>query len=669
MFLARRGRELPVSGFYFILRSPALPQVKGTGPQASNTIKTMLQIRDYLVCIILVTTFSVQLPMAQERTAGGGEITPEQQYEELISRALSLQVRADSLSRSANQKRRELAFSEDAGQRQELGDQILALEEESFKVQKEADSLYSQARALELRILAGNGGTGVNRQAPPSPVASPSAGSGQQGRMPGTSPSGVKDSDTAGPEQDQPAASFLMLGGKDISPYLTRRELSMAPELEQEYVRAGSLMGEASDMNDEIERLGKIMDQNSRRSERRRITNRIGELQAGSFSNKMEAMQIYQKVHSLRYSAASGLLEEARLGLSDSLVIRSGMAHEESAREGFRQAALLRETAPEMSNEKYLEGFVLRAYMEELNAFAEMEKAYDIYAAPPVASRRASRDILLSPDGRVDAGAALSRATIQGSDPGLTDSVRQQTRVTAQGPVTIDFGFSVRSSSFYSADNPIPADVKLPAGIVYTIQLGIFNSSMTPDSFGGLYPLMYETEPVNNSNRYYTGVFSNLPDAETALGEVSRQGFTDAFIVAYNNGSKLPVNRARQMELSRQQVTPLPQEKVTEPPAASYASADPGAVVFKIQLGVFRDPLRTEVLRRWQNMAGNKNVGHSRNNNGLYVYSIGNFNNFEEAVPVRDRFINEGVPDAFIVPYQGERRITMQEAGRLIRQR
>ena len=453
--------------------------------------------------------------------------TPEQQYEEYITGALRLQVKADSLSRTANQKRRELAFIRDESQRKELENLILSLENESFRIQKEADRLYAQARVLEPELMAG-------------------------------------------------------------------------------------------------------------------------------------------------------------------------------------------------------------------------------------------REIPLRPDGRPDPGLALSRAGTAGRQLQQQPAVAADRSADGHERYRVDHGFSVFDESPYSAGNPVPADVILPDGIVYRIQLGIYNYLLTPGTLGGLYPVMMEREPDNASLRYYAGVFGTLSEAEKALTEVNRQGFSDAFIVAWNNGVRLPVNRARQMEhrgpqpatqaaqqspatsgqpsglpsrqqtdaasrqhtepdsrqhtepdsrqqtdaASRQHTEPdsrqhtepdsrqqtdaasrqpsgLPSRQQTDaashrssglapdPPAGDTGGApairESGIVTLKIQLGVFRDLPGQDVYRSWQMMAENRNVEHYRNNSGLYVYSIGNFNNFEDALQMRDQLRKQGVTDAFVVPYIGDRRITMEEAKELLR--
>jgi hypothetical protein len=271
-----------------------------------------------------------------------------------------------------------LLFREMTHEREKLGNQVMLNERESFRVQRQADSLYSLAREIEERLMAAG-----RRQS-----------GGSQGRLSG------------------PAPSFLVLGDRNISSGLSSGEQLKAMELEKDYTRANELMQEVTGITDYMEQLGIILDTRPRRRERRRINREIDDLRSRSFEMKMEAMQVYEKVNALRYNAAVNFLKEQRKHIADSLVIRSGLKHEELAGESFRQAAGLRETALDLRSDKYLEGFVLRAYTEELKAFSEMGKALEIYQTPPAPRPVQMRELPLQAGGRVDAGTALSRSRL-----------------------------------------------------------------------------------------------------------------------------------------------------------------------------------------------------------------------------------------------------------------
>jgi hypothetical protein len=607
---------------------------------------------------------------SQSATTTGTANNLDKQYEEMITGALRLQVRADSLARLANSKRRELAFSNNPAGRSILENQVLRLEHESRRTQHGADSLYFQARAIELRLISkreSSADLNFTASSGPSQDVGHNTDRRNYSEMatPGNTGANLinnrpePDNDSA-PTVQQQNPPFLMLGDKEISSHLPRRELARATELESEYERATNLMWEVADKTDEMEQLGYVLDADPPRRERRRINRRIDELAEEVFQMKIEAMEIFENVNAIRFIAASRFLDEIRAGIDDSLVIRSGLKHEEFAGEGFRQATGLRQTAADMRSDKYREGFLLRAYNEELKAFSEMETALEIYSAPRSEATGPVRGVPVGADGRFDPGLALSRARSTNSDP------------SPRTGVMVDFGFNLLSETPYTVSNPVPSNVVLPEGMVYSVQLGVFNSVLHPRSFGGLVPVMSERDPDSESVRYYTGVFRTVAEAEKALVEVNRQGFSDAFVVAYNNGIKMPVSRARQMEQSAVMADSVRETRL--PPQAAQAGTGIAevsqiekatVVTYRIQLGALSRQAESGVLNGWQEIAGVKKVDYTVNNRGLYIYSTGNFNTFDEAARLRDTFREHGVPDAFIIPYRGDLRISIEEAVRI----
>ncbi len=608
----------------------------------------MKHFRFLTILVLLLLTGSGGFLYGQHAGSDRQANTLELQYEEYISGALRFQVKADSLSRSANQKRRELAFATSEGVRGELERSIVALERESFRVQRQADSLYTQARAIELRMIAAsraNTGAGEVVSTTPSNTENSSDRSGT-----GT-----------GASQDSMAVSFLVLGEKKLGPWLTRRELSEAADLESPYRDASFNMWQVSDLQDEKGNLRNQLDSGVSRRDRRRIERRIDEIDEEVFRLNMEALEIMQKVNALRFMAASRFLDEIREEQHNPELKSNGMKHQEFAGESFRQAHGLRETAADLRSERYRQEYLLKAHEEELAALGALEKAMDMYTTV-AALTRTSRSALPEPD-------------------------RTEPRQF------IDFGFEVRQETPYSEEKPVPANPELPGGLAYSVQLGLFNAGMSPSIFGGLTPLMSETEPESNTARYFAGVFRTHSEAERGLVEVNRQGFTDAFIVAYNNSTRIPVIRARQMERAVLQA-------VAAEEAAGAAADDPAAtrdtrgraeeaampeppretaapeviekatvVTFRVQIAALSRMVEKNIHDRWQGVTGGKKVEYSLNNRGLYVYSTGNFNTFEEAVRVRDRLRQAGVPDAFIIPYRNDMRISMEEATRLLNNR
>jgi hypothetical protein len=105
------------------------------------------------------------------------------------------------------------------------------------------------------------------------------------------------------------------------------------------------------------------------------------------------------------------------------------------------------------------------------------------------------------------------------------------------------------------AEPIVPVEVKKEATtekekIVYKIQIGSFNRKM-PESTARLFKKLEMLRTLEHFKDergytiYTTGNLSNFDDAVKMQGQVRQEGVKDAFIVAYKNGKRIPVNEAR----------------------------------------------------------------------------------------------------------------------------
>jgi len=108
--------------------------------------------------------------------------------------------------------------------------------------------------------------------------------------------------------------------------------------------------------------------------------------------------------------------------------------------------------------------------------------------------------------------------------------------------------FDIRSQAAYSVANPIPMDVSLPPGTFYRIQLGVFADALYPGTYGGISPITGEYLKDRGLVKYYAGKFSRYEDASSALPRIHSQGYEDAFIVAWYNGTQVSTQKAKQLE-------------------------------------------------------------------------------------------------------------------------
>lgn len=108
--------------------------------------------------------------------------------------------------------------------------------------------------------------------------------------------------------------------------------------------------------------------------------------------------------------------------------------------------------------------------------------------------------------------------------------------------------FAILDNSGYSDTNPIPIDPALPVGAFYRIQLGVYSKLLEPETFKGITPISGETLKGRGLFKYYAGSFTRYQDAQQALPRVREQGFTDAFIVSWFDGTKMSLDKVRNLE-------------------------------------------------------------------------------------------------------------------------
>ena len=170
----------------------------------------------------------------------------------------------------------------------------------------------------------------------------------------------------------------------------------------------------------------------------------------------------------------------------------------------------------------------------------------------------------------------------------------------------------------------------------------------------------------NGTYRSCAGEFSYPDPANRLQLQMKKEGYPDAFIVAFRNNERLAGSiqsiSKSQVQTGQKQVTEpaqsqkLPEVKKQETiqPPVEQAAPSPDVIVYRVQFAATSKPKGSFEIT----IGGKKYKTFEYFYNGTYRSCAGEFSTSASAVGLQMQFKQEGYPDAFIIPTKGKERVT-----------
>jgi hypothetical protein len=218
------------------------------------------------------------------------------------------------------------------------------------------------------------------------------------------------------------------------------------------------------------------------------------------------------------------------------------------------------------------------------------------------------------------------------------------------------------TKAFYGTSENIPAEL-----VEYAVQVGVYKTSRTPSALSTLVPLNTE-QTSSGLFRFTTGRFDNRASADSMRRIAVNTGIKDAFIVIYKGGKKAGPRETQQIITATRKETPVNNLPAVQPSTvkpASDESISASDVVFKIQLGAFKENVPFSAVSAFLSVA-DKGITQETDARGLHIFYAGQYTNYDEALAARSDIASKGVKDAFIVAFVKGKRTNATEALKLL---
>jgi len=206
--------------------------------------------------------------------------------------------------------------------------------------------------------------------------------------------------------------------------------------------------------------------------------------------------------------------------------------------------------------------------------------------------------------------------------------------------------------------------------VTYRVQIGVFageipeklNTTMERyQAFGSFYEKRADGKIVCTIGR-----FKSLSEVASLKKKLQDAGYIDAFTVAYSGHKRVSLQASiKKTESANESVVSAKTEtKVEKEPLTENDLV--GEINFRVQIGVFANgvPDKVNSLMDKYKAFGTSAVELA---NGKTVCTIGHFDSIADAGVLKKKLHKSGFTDVFTVAYTGNKRISIQDAIRLIK--
>lgn len=470
----------------------------------------------------------------------------------------------------------------------------------------------------------------------------------------------------------------------------TEEELKKLDEAEKRRTISTQLIKDAENYKNSIDSLKNIIAGTTSSKEKNKANKQIPKLEKKMFASQFTAAEVNENINFIRYTLYKDYIVKNRLE-GNSLEARQGKQLEKDANAKFIKARNLREKG--FMKEDAIQAYELLKLAEklEVEAIEDQERAYGVYLSlKPLEDEikeyaelhkkpannesnlviKSSADLThIETTESVEDTAEYATIPIDSADTKTigevlairttnlnNDTTTDNTNINETRTVATDTTSAVRpdTSSVTADTKSVTADTTSETNnitvytdtktaitpdtstttIVHTDTKSYSDNTNTTENTNTETTNLNNTDATaDNTNVRTDPANTNTPAINEALGKAGF-GYTMLPVNAYSTANPIPMN------------VPLPE-----------------GVVFRVQIGAFKAPVKNEAFKGLSPVNGETLAGSA-----FVRYYVGMFYSEEAANIVRNQIKPYGYHDAFIVAYYNGKRISLLEARRLLKE-
>lgn len=205
--------------------------------------------------------------------------------------------------------------------------------------------------------------------------------------------------------------------------------------------------------------------------------------------------------------------------------------------------------------------------------------------------------------------------------------------------------------------------------LVYKVQIGSFRNGIMSSVFKQSYAKISKLRKIDkytDEHKYVlftVGNFTNLQDASRMKDQLIREGMKSSVVVTYDKTTGKPAKPVTVPTVKKNSGQTVATKPVETPVENSTKSSTSDHLIFKVQIGSFRNDLQSTVFRKaYQRISKQMKVDRHTDSRNNVMYTVGNFSNYQDVCKLRDQMVSEGIKDAFVAAFLNGERIKVNEA-------